>query len=235
MVINFEQEEDEEEKRDDDEGGEDTMNTMSDETKAGKSEGERRKVIRWPTLQSTSSTKSQQLKSQLSLPPPSTTTTTATTTTTTTGRRETSSARRSTLRRAGRLASTSSNRSGAHESSSSQQQQQQPTGEQLEAAIIDEILGDIDLRNVGEVAAMALLKHRIQHRGSVTSADIPLMFRRNAAILRDLKTITMCHQYIKQASGGDQRSSSGSDCKRTSPGFNFGWRSLDSQESFVPK
>lgn len=74
---------------------------------------------------------------------------------------------------------------------------------------------NVQLKNVGEVAAMALLKHRIQH-GSITSADVPLVFRRNAAILRDLKHITMCHQLMKQNS---ENRSVGTDSRhRNSPG-----------------
>jgi hypothetical protein len=74
---------------------------------------------------------------------------------------------------------------------------------------------NVQLKNVGEVAAMALLKHRIQH-GSITSADVPLVFRRNAAILRDLKHITMCHQLMKQNS--ENRSVGADSRHRNSPG-----------------
>ena len=75
-----------------------------------------------------------------------------------------------------------------------------------------ESLGEYDidfnfqLKNVGEVAAMALLKHRMQH-GSITSADVPLAFRRNAAVLRDIKNVALYHQYMKKSV--DQKSSSG--------------------------
>jgi len=96
----------------------------------------------------------------------------------------------------------------------------------------DDIDFNIQLKNVGEVAAMALLKHRIQ-RGSITSADVPLAFRRNATVLRDIKNVALYHQYMKKSL--DQKSTSGlyrtSGDSRASTGHrSFGW-SASSQQS----
>lgn len=96
---------------------------------------------------------------------------------------------------------------------------------------------DIDfnfqLKNVGEVAAMALLKHRMQH-GSITSADVPLAFRRNAAVLRDIKNVALYHQYMKKSF--DQKSSSGlyhasMDSRTSRASTAFGWS--NSQQSIT--
>lgn len=96
---------------------------------------------------------------------------------------------------------------------------------------------DIDfnfqLKNVGEVAAMALLKHRMQH-GSITSADVPLAFRRNAAVLRDIKNVALYHQYMKKSV--DQKSSSGlyhasMDSRTSRASTAFGWS--NSQQSIT--
>lgn len=73
-----------------------------------------------------------------------------------------------------------------------------------DAADLDFDLNDlsyIQLKNIGEVAAMALLRHKIQ-RGSITSMDVPLVFRRNAAILKDVKNVALYHQHMKK---NDQR------------------------------
>lgn len=96
---------------------------------------------------------------------------------------------------------------------------------------------NIQLKNVGEVAAMALLKHRIQ-RGSITSADVPLAFRRNATVLRDIKNIAMYHQHMKKSV--DQKSTSGlyhtsADSRSSTTG---GYRSnawSNSQQSITAK
>lgn len=57
-------------------------------------------------------------------------------------------------------------------------------------------LREIHFKNIGEVAAAALLNKRLQ-RGSITSADIPIRFRRNAAVLSDGKMVVMYHQQLK--------------------------------------
>lgn len=102
--------------------------------------------------------------------------------------------------------------------------------------VIDD-LADIDfnvqLKNVGEVAAMALLKHRML-RGSITSADVPLAFRRNATVLRDIKQVALYHQYMKKSV--DQKSVSGicGDVSAGSRTSTVGLRSVawsDSHES----
>lgn len=57
-------------------------------------------------------------------------------------------------------------------------------------------LSEIHFKNIGEVAAAALLNKRLQ-RGSITSADLPLRFRRNAAVLSDGKMVALYHQQHK--------------------------------------
>lgn len=48
-------------------------------------------------------------------------------------------------------------------------------------------LANIQLKNISEVAAMALLKDRIE-RGSLTSIHMPV-FRRNATVMREIKCV----------------------------------------------
>ena len=89
-------------------------------------------------------------------------------------------------------------RRGGSLSTTSQHQDCSDIGEAVDLTDLDlNDLSYIQLKNIGEVAAMALLRHKIE-RGSISSMDVPLVFRRNATILKDVKNVALYHQQMKK-------------------------------------